>query len=246
MSADQYVDGTYLEKVGDWHAGDSVWKASKVHQMLARNRLAVQSVYDVGCGAGLILAELQRKLGPQVQFAGFDVSPQAISMARQYENESLKYYNEDFLTSHAPRPDVVLLLDVFEHVPDYLGFLESLRRKTGWVIFHIPLDMCGKAVLRKSDYMLYMRRQFGHLHYFSQQTALAALTDVGFEVVDKFLTVDDENGGLAGQRKLAHKIYYVARKGLLKVAPDLTAACFTHFNLMVLARGAQRAASSGS
>lgn len=246
MSADQYIDGSYLEKVGDWHVGDSVWKASKVHQMLERNHLVVRSVSDVGCGAGLILAELQKKLGAEVRFAGYDISPQAIDMARRYENEGLRFYNEDFLAVDLPRPDVALLLDVFEHVPDYLGFLTALCERTDWVVFHIPLDMCGKAVLRKSDYMLYMRTQFGHLHYFSQETALATLADVGFEVVDKFITVDDDNGGLAVQRKLAHKVYYLARKGLLRAIPDLTAACFTHFNLMVLARGARRPARSGA
>jgi len=240
MSTQQYTDGTYLEKVSDWHAGDSVWKASRVLDMIQRNNLVVGSLYDVGCGAGRILAELQKKLGEHVQLAGYDISPQAIDIARQYENPRLKFYNEDFLAADAGPADVVLLLDVFEHVRDYLGFLESLAQRTDRVIFHIPLDMCAKAVARKSDYMLHMRSQYGHLHYFSLETALATLRDSGFEVTDKFLTADEENGGLAVQHKLSHKLYFVARKGLMRLAPELTAACFTHFNLMVLARGARR------
>jgi SAM-dependent methyltransferase len=240
MSTDQYSDGTYLAKVGDWHKGDSAWKATRVLDMISRNNLVLESVYDVGCGAGLVLAELAKGLGEHVQLAGFDISPQAIDMAKEYETDSLRFYNDDFLASDAMPADLVLLLDVFEHVPDYLGFLQSLAHQTDWVIFHIPLDMCGKAVVRKSDYMLEMRRQYGHLHYFSQETALATLRDSGFEIKDKFLTADEENGGLAVQRKVIHKIYYLARRGLIRVAPELAAACFTHFNLMVLARGERR------
>jgi SAM-dependent methyltransferase len=60
-SATQYTDGTYLEKAQDWHVSDSPWKASKVFQMMEKNHLTFDSIYDIGCGAGQILVELQKK-----------------------------------------------------------------------------------------------------------------------------------------------------------------------------------------
>jgi SAM-dependent methyltransferase len=240
MTTNRYSDGTYLEKVKDWHVSDSPWKASRVFHMMVKNHLNINSVYDIGCGAGQILVELQAKFEGDVNLAGFDISPQAIEIAKPKENARLKFYNDDFLTAGTALPDVLLLLDVFEHVPDYLGFLSRLREKANWIIFHIPLDMCARAVLRKSSYMLYMREIYGHLHYFSKETALATLSDLGYEIVDYFYTVDDEIGGDHAQRGLKGKIYYEIRKNLFRIKPDFAAAFFTHFNLMVLARGDRR------
>lgn len=43
--------------------------------------------------------------------------------------------------------DLVLVLDVFEHVDDYLGFLRGLSRIARNIIFHIPLDISVMRVL---------------------------------------------------------------------------------------------------
>ncbi len=240
MITNQYTDGTYLEKVQDWHISDSSWKASKVFQMMERNKFSFHSIYDVGCGAGQVLVELQKRITGAVEFTGFDISPQAIEIAKPRENSNLKFRNENFLQAAVEPPDVILLLDVFEHIPDYLNFLDALREKTRWIIFHIPLDMCARAVLRKSNYMLYMRERYGHLHYFSKETALATLADLGYDIADYFYTLDDEIGGTAALHGLRERINYQIRKYAFRFNPGLAAAFFTHFNLMVLARGDRR------
>lgn len=240
MIPDQYINGTYLEKVKDWHVHDSPYKASKVFQMIKKNHLVFNSVYDIGCGAGEILVELQKKINGDVRFAGFDISPQAIEIAKSKENANLKFYNEDFLQSKIVSSDLLLLLDVFEHIPDYLGFLEVLRRKTNWIIFHIPLDMCAYAILCESNYMLENRERFGHLHYFSKETSLVAISESGYEIVDYFYTADHEIGGASAFRGFKAKVYYQIRKIMFHFKPTLAAAVLPHFNLMVLARGDQK------
>jgi len=214
-----------------------------VLKILERNHLVFNSVYDVGCGAGEVLVQLQRRLRRDVAFAGFDISPQAIDIARRKENPSLRFHREDFLGSAVAPPDVLLVLDVFEHVPDYLGFLEALRRKAKWIVFHVPLDVCATAVLRRSGHMMHMRRQYGHLHYFTGETALATLADVGYDVRDHFYTSDDEISGDNVRRTPMQKLFYRIRKTVFRVRPDLAAACFSRFNLMVLARGDRRDAA---
>ena len=243
MRTVQYTDGTYLEKVQDWHVSDSPWKAARVFQMIERNRLTFHSVYDVGCGAGQVLVELRRMIPGNALFAGFDISPQAIDLAKTREDVNLKFYNADFLKAEGPSPDLILLLDVFEHVPDYLGFLDAMKKKADWIIFHIPLDMCARAVLRNSGYMLYMRKQYGHLHYFSKETALATLSDLGYEIVDYFYTLDDEIGGERAVKGLGGAVNYRIRQAVFRLNPGFAAAFFTHFNLMVLARGDNKQAS---
>lgn len=83
--------------------------------------------------------------------------------------------------------DLLLTIDVFEHVPDYLGFLKSLRSRAEMKVFHIPLDLSVSSVLRPQSF-LRVRRDVGHLHYFSQETAIAALEDCGYQILDAPLT----------------------------------------------------------
>lgn len=237
MIANQYSDGTYLEKVEDWHVGDSQWKASKVLQMIEKHKLSLNSVYDVGCGAGEILVQLQKKMDPSVKYMGFDISPQAIAMAKSRENANLTFCNGDFNTASAAPPDLLLLLDVFEHVPDYLGFLDTIRTKTDWVIFHIPLDIGVKTLLKKSDYMMYMQETYGHLHFFTKETAVAAITNAGFEVVDYFYTDDYTISTDMVPKSIKSRMSYELRKLVFRAKPDLGAAIFEQFNLLLLARG---------
>lgn len=237
MRSNPYLDGTYLEQVRDWHAGDSPWKASKVFQLIQKHGLHPQSVYDVGCGAGEILVELQKKMEAGVKFAGFDISPQAISLAEAKSGSQIAFSNTDFLTAQVLPPDLILLLDVFEHVADYLGFLDALRKKAAWMIVHIPLDINAKAVLRKSKGMLEMRAQYAHLHYFTKETALATLADTGYEIIDVVYTDDFEITDRMIPRKVRSRIAYEVRRFLFRLRRDWAVSIFDHFNALVLVRG---------
>lgn len=244
IHSNRYRDGGYLEKVPEWHAGDSAWKAGKVLELLRRNSIVCRSLCDVGCGAGEILAHLQAALGSDVRLVGYDISPQAIAFCHRRENATLTFKLGDFLSEDRDDYDVVLLLDVLEHIPDYLDFLARLRRHAGWLVFHIPLDINAEAVLRRSRPMLAMREQYGHLHYFTAETALATLTDAGYSVRDYFFTWDTEIGGrpkppLGFRSRLRYPltcvIYYV-EKLAFRWRPDLMARLRKRYNLMVLAR----------
>jgi hypothetical protein len=49
------------------------------------------------------------------------------------------------------------------------------------------LDLSVQAVLRKNGLLL-RRDHHAHLHYFTKETALRTLTDVGYQLVDYFYT----------------------------------------------------------
>jgi SAM-dependent methyltransferase len=93
---ERYTDGAYLEHAPDWHAGDAEWKAGKVFEMIERHRLQPSSVCDVGCGAGEVLARLRRRMSASTTFCGFDISPQAIALARAKAAANLTFENLDF------------------------------------------------------------------------------------------------------------------------------------------------------
>ena len=75
-----------------------------------------------------------------VNFTGYDISGDAINLARQRAKERLGFKHENFPGTDA-KYDLLLMMDVFEHVDDYLGFLRSCKNKTKNTIFHIPLDI---------------------------------------------------------------------------------------------------------
>jgi SAM-dependent methyltransferase len=232
----QYTNGKYYQKVSDWHVGDSPWKASKVLQMISKHDLTPKSVYDIGCGAGRVLAELQHHMSKNVEFRGYDISSQAIALSKEKENGQLRFYNEDFLTYLGSSPDLLLLLDVFEHIHDYIRFLELLREKSSLIIFHIPLDICFRDMLSNSEYILNMRSRYGHLHHFTKVTALSTLTDIGYKIIDYFYTDDLEIDSEIPEL-LRPRLYFECRKLFSRFWQDVASSLFTHFNLMVLAHG---------
>lgn len=59
-----YADQTCLREHPTWHAEDSPWKAQQIWRMLACHPLEISTVGEIGCGAGEILVELQRSMGP--------------------------------------------------------------------------------------------------------------------------------------------------------------------------------------
>ena len=70
--------------------------------------------------------------------------------------------------------DLLLMLDVFGHVEDYMGLVRSVRSKAKQKLFHIPLDLSVQAVVRKNGLLL-RRDHHAHLHYFTKETALRTL-----------------------------------------------------------------------
>lgn len=234
-----YSDGTYHRNVADWHAGDAPWKAAEVARLLERNNVVPTSVHDVGCGAGEVLALLRPRLGNDVELLGMDIADDAIELAKTRADKRLRFERGDYLTADATRPDLLLLLDVFEHVPDYLGFLSSLRSRSDLFVFHIPLDLCAWGVTFGSRWMLHMRETYGHLHYFSYETALATLEDTGYSIVDEVFTDDyDADVSMTPARSaLRRQLYYRTRRALFRARPARAASVFPHFNVLVLARG---------
>ena len=225
-----YKDGRYLELNPTWHAEDSPWKAKQVFEMIRRNNLQPNSICEVGCGAGEILNQLHLLSSGPVSFTGYEVSPQAFHLCRAKEKERLHFHLGDLLLQDEAYFNVVLAIDVFEHVEDYLGFLRRLREKGQFKIFHIPLDLSVQTVFRASP-IFKQRRSVGHIHYFTMETALAALVDTGYEILDHFYTSHCIDLPAMSFKNLLAKM---PRKGAFQLHRDLAVRIFGGFSLMVL------------
>jgi hypothetical protein len=187
QTTDVYSSGAFANRNPTYHVEESPWKARQILKMLARHDLKVGSVCEIGCGAGEILRQLQLSMPKETVFHGYDTSPYAIELCRQRENDSLHFHMDD-LTSKDIQPfDLLLCVDVVEHVEDYIGFLRKLRTKAVYKIFHIPLELGVYMVLR-SQAFVNARKNVGHLHSFTRETAFATLNDTGYTILDWFYT----------------------------------------------------------
>lgn len=172
-----YNEGTYLKSNANWHQEDSPYKAKLVVGMLA-DLPPVKSILEVGCGAGEILKILSCHF-PEIQFHGYDISSDAARFWDEKNSQNLSYVCANLLEcdTHA---DAVLCLDVFEHVQDYIGFLQKLKSHGSYFIFNIPMDMCVMKLLTSG--LKYAREEVGHLHYFNEWSAKATLADCGYVI----------------------------------------------------------------
>lgn len=228
--SDIYEDGTYLNLNRSWHQEDSPWKAQQILKMIRRNSLVPVTLCEVGCGAGEVLNQLAENI-ENAGFYGYDISPQAISICEKKSRDNLSFYLKDVFQEESLF-DVVMAIDVFEHVEDYFGFLRKLKLKGDYKIFHIPLDLSVQTVLRSSP-ILRGRRTVGHLHYFTKETALETLKDTGYEILDYFYTSEALDLPNRGWKR---KLLSWPRRLSYAISQDMAVRILGGWSLLVLAK----------
>lgn len=231
MAGELYTSGEYLERNPDWHVEESPWKAKQVLRMLGQNHLEPRSVCEVGCGAGEILKQLQDNLNEDAEFWGYDISPQAFELARKRENERLHFKLADITQEENASFELILVMDVIEHLEDYFSFLREIKPKARYKILHIPLDLSVQTVFRRNG-LMHVREAYGHIHYFTRDLVLQMLKDVHYDVLDYFYTASSIE---IPTQEFARKLLKIPRKLSYAVHRDLTARILGGFRLLVLA-----------
>jgi SAM-dependent methyltransferase len=221
-----YNDGSYLSKNPGWHEDHASWKASQVLALIGDRNLKPASIVDIGCGTGGVLDAIAGAL-TGTRLVGYDLSSQAIGLVERSDGVDLRVGTPEDVHDHY---DLLLSLDVFEHIEDYIGFLRSLRPIADRFIFHIPLDISAQSVMRERP-LLTVRATVGHLHYFTRSTALASLETAGFEIVcDRLLFPDDVPG-----RSMRTRLANIPRNLGRHLGPQMSARVLGGSTLLVLA-----------
>ena len=226
-----YEDGTESYGNRRWHEEDSPWKAQKIDQILRRNKITPKSVCEIGCGAGEVLHSLASYFDESVIFSGYETSKEAFEICKRKEQQNINYFLKNLLKEDAYF-DIVLAIDVFTQITDYLGFLSKLRLKGEYKVFHIPLEMSVYSVLR--SYSFQKKQTNGsQLHYFNKDTALGTLIGTGYQIVDHFYT----SGALElPNRGRKENLWKLPRKLVYSINKDIGAKMFGGFSLLVLAK----------
>jgi SAM-dependent methyltransferase len=226
----RYLSADYISHNPSWDVEDSPWKAGKVRELLDANRIVPESVVDVGCGAGSVLVQMMDAY-PNARLTGYDIAPDAERFWAAPRASGINLVVGNFLDSSVPDQDVLLLLDVVEHLQDPFSFLAKLKGRAKHYVFHFPLDLSAVSVLRESP-LLFVRDKVGHVHYYTRGLALALLKECGYQVIEARFTGAAFNAPGHGWKTTLAQI---PRRLAFAVNHDWGARLFGGETLMVLA-----------
>ena len=225
----------YLKENPSWHVEDSPWKATQILKIIDQNSLVPKTIVEIGCGAGEILNQLYKRMNEKnIHFYGYEISPDAFELCKERTAERLEFFQQDLLQTDN-KYDLLLMIDVFEHVDDYIGFITKAAGIAEFKIYHIPLDMSILSIF--TNYPIGARKKVGHLHYFMKDTALATLQDAGEEVLDWFYTA----GVMELYKKdmnFSGRIINGFRRFLYWLKPDWGVKAFGGFSILALTKKA--------
>ncbi len=226
-----YNDETYLKNNPTWHEEDAGFKADKILKILQENSISFNSICEIGCGSGEILVELSAKLPAEIKYYGFDISKDAINIAKQKECTRIKFELQDITQNdHHENYDVILVVDILEHLENYFEFLRGISSKGKYTIFHIPLDLSTWSLFREKM-LIESKERVGHIHNFTEGLILKTLTDFGFEIIDKFYTEP-----LHKPTNIKEKIIHFSRKLLFKINQSFCTKTIGGYSVLVLTK----------
>jgi SAM-dependent methyltransferase len=228
-----YQDGQYLANNPSWHEQDSRKKAEWIEFLLKTGGVSPKSVAEVGCGAAGILRELSAKFR-DCRFEGWDVSPQAVTLARSRSMPGIEVHQGDILEA-GRKWDLVLAIDVLEHMENPAEFLRESRRICRHIVIHLPLDLSVQTVARGWP-LLDRRKNLGHLHLFTRGLARAMVESNGWEIVQERYTggaLELPIGG--GLREVfKNRILRLPRRLLFAVSPHLAVRILGGWSILLL------------
>jgi len=227
-----YESGQYFKNNPSWHAEHSAWKAKQITKIINNNKLIPHSICEVGCGAGEILVQLKKMINNDCELVGYEISPQAYKICKEKKGKNLNFKFKDFLKEKNIFFDIILVIDIIEHIEDYFNFLKKIKSKGEYKIFHIPLDLSVQSVFRSKP-ILKGREKVGHIHYFTKETALQTLKDCGYEIIDYFYTAGSIE---LPSTTLMQSIAKIPRKLFFSINKDLSVRILGGSSLLVLAK----------
>ena len=139
-----HADATYLDAEIQAAEARHFWfhaRLELVLWILRRYFPAAQTLLDIGCGTGFVLEGIRRRR-PALALAGCDVRLATLCDARRRLRDVCLFGADAFAIPYESEFDVVLALDVLEHIDDDGAALRALRevvKPGGGVILTVQL-----------------------------------------------------------------------------------------------------------
>jgi SAM-dependent methyltransferase len=171
------------ETILDYERQASRWKWREMERLIRTASRTPRSILEFGCGSGEML-ELAGQAFPDAVLHGIDLSERMVAMAgARLPRARLQAGGIERLESRSERVDLVLAVDILEHLPDPARAMRALGLAGRDVALKIPLE---KRVIR-----LGWRRQkpgpehhiAGHLHFWTLGQSRSLIRQGGLRIV---------------------------------------------------------------
>ena len=184
MDRNFYTKDIYLKRNPTLHAEDSYWKFTKIIPLIDKmlnepyfKKLRTITILDIGGGGGIIINRMTKYIESRfnLKVSKFiaDLSPAMLKTQRDNNPDLKGGINCDItqLPIFSKTIDIVFLIDVLEHVPDYEKALNEIRRISHYSVFKVPLEnnmyMNVLNQLTNNSQRQNSIETVGHLHFFN-------------------------------------------------------------------------------
>ncbi|MDP7247351.1 MAG: class I SAM-dependent methyltransferase [Candidatus Peribacteraceae bacterium] len=146
-----------------------------------------KSVLDLGCAEGFVINKIKNKY-PSVRCEGIDIDEAALSRGRNLHPDLILKTGDLLNTSEINvDTDVVMCLEVLEHLPDTKSALSSLRTlNKNYLILSVPNEPLFRiSNFLRLKYILRFGNRPDHVHCWGRRKFSKIIKDAGFEIIDQ-------------------------------------------------------------
>jgi ubiquinone/menaquinone biosynthesis C-methylase UbiE len=240
-----YTTGEYARRNPSLHEEDAACKIRRIMPLISLfsklNNSESVRLLDVGGGAGIILKALSEKLkqdhGVKVSKYALDLTPLMLTRQKQNNPDIQVTYNVDLCKNPLDNKcaDLVLMIDVVEHIPDSDKALSEVGRIGKFAVFNIPLEKNFIEFVWNVMSIGALRHKriasVGHIHIYNYSSALKQINKICGDIVNYYIT-DPNPWPLDFKNRVRDRI--VART--FKLSPKISSLLFGSSSLMVLVK----------
>ena len=186
------------------------------------------AILEIGCGDGAILQRLS-KAGFGVRFTGLEISPSAMSRARQkcVPNLDVLLFDGYEVPFSGLCFDLAILTHVLEHVEHPRKLIQEASRVAKNVFIEVPLE----DNWRLSDDFVFDR--VGHINFYGRKTIRRLVQSRGMEISGAHLCHGSSASYVYRKGRLRGGLTYGIKEVALRLWPVAASACLTyHYALL--------------
>lgn len=248
-----YLKDEYIKKNPSLHAEDSEWKIGKIIPLIdiLINKYYITdheiNLLDVGGGAGLILKGISNYIenfyNIKVNRYALDLS-HGMLLVQEKNNPNARLLNEDVCSTSLRNKeiDIVLMVDVIEHIPDSVKALKELERITRFAIFKVPLEdsiiLNVWNFLKKGKPRQDAINTVGHINIYNPFTLKREIEENGGLILNSSFTNVYEyvlkNELYFKRMDKKNKAINIIASQMFKASPKLCSYLFTDFAMILV------------